>query len=94
MPNSSNASMATFCVAGGYRDIPQSGDNQLATRSVYLTAPASLAVSVGTTVKALQTMLGHASAAITLDVYADVFDEDLDDVAVALNATAVGVVGR
>jgi integrase len=31
-------------------------------------------------------MLGHASAAITLDVYADLFDEDLDDVAVALNS--------
>lgn len=26
-------------------------------------------------------MLGHASAAMTLDVYADLFDDDLDDVA-------------
>ncbi|HEX4402730.1 MAG TPA: tyrosine-type recombinase/integrase [Galbitalea sp.] len=47
---------------------------------------ASLAVSVGANVKALQKMLGHASAAITLDVYADLFDEDLDSVAVALDA--------
>jgi hypothetical protein len=46
---------------------------------------ASLAVLVGANVKALQKMLGHASAAITLDVYADLFDEDLDDVATALN---------
>lgn len=26
-------------------------------------------------------MLGHASAAMTLDVYADLFDDDLDEVA-------------
>jgi integrase len=50
---------------------------------------ASLAVSVGANVKALQKMLGHASAAITLDVYADLFDEDLDAVAEALHAHAV-----
>jgi integrase len=50
---------------------------------------ASLAVSVGANVKALQKMLGHASAAITLDVYADLFDEDLDSVAIALNDAAI-----
>ena len=42
---------------------------------------ASLAVSAGVNVKALQRMLGHASAAMTLDVYADLFDEDLDTAA-------------
>ena len=42
---------------------------------------ASLAVSAGANVKALQRMLGHASAAMTLDVYADLFDSDLEDVA-------------
>jgi hypothetical protein len=26
-------------------------------------------------------MLGHAKASMTLDVYADLFDDDLDDVA-------------
>jgi len=31
-------------------------------------------------------MLGHASAAITLDVYADLFDSDLDDVASRLDS--------
>lgn len=46
---------------------------------------ASLAVSAGAHVKAVQRMLGHASAAMTLDVYADLFDDDLDAVAVALD---------
>jgi integrase len=49
---------------------------------------ASLAVSAGANVKAVQRMLGHASAAMTLDVYADLFDDDLDAVAVALNQSA------
>ena len=30
-------------------------------------------------------MLGHASAAMTLDVYADLFEDDLDAVAGTLN---------
>jgi integrase len=42
---------------------------------------ASLAVSAGANVKALQRMLGHASAAMTLDTYADLFDSDLELVA-------------
>lgn len=46
---------------------------------------ASLAVSAGANVKAVQRMLGHASAAMTLDVYADLFDDDLEAVAVALD---------
>lgn len=46
---------------------------------------ASLAVSAGANVKAVQKMLGHASAAMTLDVYADLFDDDLEVVATALS---------
>ncbi|MEO6828007.1 MAG: tyrosine-type recombinase/integrase [Microbacteriaceae bacterium] len=46
---------------------------------------ASLAVSAGANVKAVQRMLGHASAAMTLDVYADLFEDDLDEVAAALD---------
>jgi integrase len=42
---------------------------------------ASLAVSVGANVKAVQRMLGHKSAAMTLDVYSGLFDGDLDAVA-------------
>jgi hypothetical protein len=49
---------------------------------------ASLAVSAGANVKAVQRMLGHASAAMTLDTYADLFDDDLDSVADALDAAA------
>ncbi|MBO1740772.1 site-specific integrase [Leifsonia sp. TF02-11] len=47
---------------------------------------ASLAISSGANVKAVQRMLGHASAAMTLDLYADLFDDDLDDVAMRLQA--------
>ncbi len=47
---------------------------------------ASLAISAGANVKAVQRMLGHASAAMTLDTYADLFDDDLDAVAGALDA--------
>lgn len=46
---------------------------------------ASLGVSAGANVKVIQRMLGHASAAMTLDTYADLFDSDLDSVSEALN---------
>jgi integrase len=46
---------------------------------------ASLAISAGANVKAVQRMLGHASAAMTLDTYADLFEDDLDDVATRLD---------
>ncbi len=49
---------------------------------------ASLAVSAGANVKVLQRMLGHKSAAMTLDTYADLFDDDLDNVASLLDARA------
>lgn len=47
---------------------------------------ASLAVSAGANVKAIQRMLGHKDAAMTLNTYADLFDDDLDQVADALDA--------
>ncbi len=34
-------------------------------------------------------MLRHASAAVTLDVYADLFDDDLDSVATVLDRAAM-----
>lgn len=37
-------------------------------------------------------MLGHASAAMTLDVYADLFDDDVDTVSAALDAARSRVV--
>jgi integrase len=49
---------------------------------------ASLAIAEGANVKAVQRMLGHASAAMTLDVYADLFEDDLDQVADRLDRAA------
>lgn len=49
---------------------------------------ASLAVSAGANVKAVQRMLGHASAAMTLDTYSDLFDADLDALAERLHQAA------
>lgn len=46
---------------------------------------ASLAIAAGANVKAVQSMLGHSSAAMTLDVYAGLFGDDLDAVADALD---------
>lgn len=48
---------------------------------------ASLAISAGANVKAVQRMLGHSSAAMTLDVYADLFDDDITTVAQKLDET-------
>lgn len=39
---------------------------------------ASLAISSGASIKAVQRMLGHASAKMTLDVYGSLFEEDLE----------------
>jgi integrase len=47
---------------------------------------ASLAVQAGANVKAVQTMLGHASATMTRDTYAGLFDTDADALADALDA--------
>jgi integrase len=41
----------------------------------------SLATQAGANVKLIQQMLGHASAAMTLDVYAGLFADNLDEVA-------------
>ncbi|AYF98120.1 hypothetical protein D7I47_07540 [Protaetiibacter intestinalis] len=47
---------------------------------------ASLAISAGATPKAVQRMMGQASAAMTLDVYAELFEDDLDAVSERLYA--------
>lgn len=54
---------------------------------------ASLSVQSGANVKAIQRMLGHASAAMTLDVYADLFDDDLDTVSMALDRSRSSQLG-
>jgi integrase len=45
-------------------------------------------IAAGASPKAVQTILGHGSAAFTLTVYGHLFDADLDDLAVRLDATA------
>ena len=47
---------------------------------------ASLAVSAGANVLAVSRMLGHKDPSVTLRIYADLFDSDLDAVAVNLDA--------
>jgi integrase len=46
---------------------------------------ASLAIAAGADVKVVQRMLGHASAAMTLDTYGHLFNDRLDEVAQALS---------
>ena len=46
---------------------------------------ASLLVSAGANVKAVQRHLGHASASMTLDRYSHLFTEDLEALAVRLD---------
>jgi integrase len=48
----------------------------------------------GANVKVVQRMLGHASAAMTLDVYADLFDDDLTAVADKLDESVGKVWAR
>lgn len=50
---------------------------------------ASLAIAAGASPKAVQRMLGHRSAKVTLDRYGHLFDQELDDVAERLDAAAV-----
>jgi integrase len=49
---------------------------------------ASLAIAAGANVKAVQRMLGHESATLTLDRYGHLYDGDLDALADRLNAAA------
>ncbi|MDZ4235725.1 MAG: site-specific integrase [Dietzia sp.] len=46
---------------------------------------ASLAVRAGASVLAVQRMLGHTSASMTLDRYSDLFDDDLTDLAARMD---------
>ncbi|MGH3524035.1 MAG: site-specific integrase, partial [Mycobacterium sp.] len=59
------------------------GVDRLGIRRVRRLLVTSLSVSAN--VKAIERMLGHAKASMTLDVYADLFDDDLDAVAARLN---------
>lgn len=52
---------------------------------------ASIAISAGANVKCVQKMLGHKNASMTLDTYADLFDTDLDNVAMRINDVIEGL---
>jgi integrase len=47
---------------------------------------ASLAIRSGANIKALQNMLGHASAGLTLDRYGHLYQSDVDAVGQAIDA--------
>nr|WP_240949039.1 site-specific integrase [Microbacterium sp. CFH 90308] len=64
--------------------LERSGIERLTPHDLRHTA-ASLAISSGANVKAVHRMLGHKSAAMTLDTYADLFEDDLADVAARMN---------
>lgn len=51
----------------------------------------SLAISAGANVKVVQRIAGHASATLTLDTYAGLFDDDLHDSASRLNNLLQGM---
>ena len=88
--------------AGGYLGPPPSGESWLhgavarcqradptfprMTAHALRHTAASLAISVGGSPKIVQGMLGHASAAMTLDRYSGLFGDDLDSVADASKA--------
>ncbi|GAB3312791.1 site-specific integrase [Geodermatophilus aquaeductus] len=55
---------------------------------------ASLAIAAGADVKVVQQMLGHASAAMTLDQYGHLFGDRLDHVAEAMEAARAAAVYR
>lgn len=50
------------------------------------TTAASLAIQAGANIKALQNMLGHESAGLTLDRYGHLYGSDVEAVGVAINA--------
>jgi integrase len=69
-----------FAKAAAASGIPRATPHDLRHTST------SLAVSAGANVKAVQKMLGHASATVTLYIYAGLFDDDLEAVASAPDA--------
>lgn len=79
---------------GWFRNALIAADLPMMTPHDLRHSAASIAVHNGANVKVLQRMLGHASAAMTLDTYADLFDSDLNDIADAIDAELDAVQGR
>ena len=91
--------MRRIRVSGGSRSwfktaLAEAGLDPMTLHDLRHTA-ASMSISAGANVKAVQRMLGHASAAMTLDIYADLFDDDLNAVSDRLDeAYARSSVGK
>ena len=83
-PNTNRPKKSWFITAKRLSGVPE----RLTIHDLRHTA-ASLNVSSGADVKAVQRMLGHKSAAMTLDTYADLFDSDLDALSERLEAARV-----
>ncbi len=83
----SNTSASWWAVA-----LDKAGVGQMPIHDLRHTA-ASLAISSGANVKVVQRMLGHKSAAMTLDTYADLFDKDAETVADRIGAQLESVMG-
>ena len=71
--------------AGGDADFPRPTFHDLRHTAV------SLAIKGGANVKVVQRIAGHASATMTLDTYAGLFDDDLHDSARRLNDALLSV---
>ncbi len=63
--------------ADGSRDLKAAAVPRVPPHELRHTA-ASRAVSAAANVKAVQRVLGHTSAAMTFDVYADLFEDDVE----------------
>ncbi|WP_063024212.1 MULTISPECIES: tyrosine-type recombinase/integrase [Nocardia] len=72
----------------GARNLPPGASFPKVTPRDLRHTAASLAISAGANPKAVQLMLGHKSAAMTLDTYADLFPDDLEVVAERLDEAA------
>ena len=77
--------LRNFRRAGFEPAVKAAGLSGITPHSLRHTA-ASLAIAAGANVKVVQTMLGHKSATMTLDLYGHLFDDQLDEVADAMDS--------
>jgi integrase len=68
--------VTVFSLVGGLR-----GPARVTAAVRLVPRPRAMPCCAGANPKVVQRMLGHASAAMTLDVYADLFESDLDALA-------------
>lgn len=78
---------SNFLARVWYPALEEAGIPRMTLHELRHTA-ASLAIAAGADVKVVQRMLGHASGAMTLDVYGHLLDDRLDAVAQALGEQA------